>query len=82
MSWLIVLIIGGVAGWLGSLLMGNAGNGILSNVLLGMLGGLVGNFFFSLFSLQAENNLVGFLVTATVGSALLILIGRLISGKS
>lgn len=45
MSWLVWIIVGGVAGWIGSILMGNDGQqGILGNIVVGVLGAFVGGW--------------------------------------
>ncbi len=44
MGWIIALIVGGIAGWLASLVMGrDASMGIVWNVVVGCVGSLIGN---------------------------------------
>jgi uncharacterized membrane protein YeaQ/YmgE (transglycosylase-associated protein family) len=44
MGWIIALIVGGVAGWLASLVMNrDASMGIVMNIVVGCIGSLVGN---------------------------------------
>jgi len=44
-SW---IILGGIAGWIGSLFMGtNAAQGIGLNILVGIVGAMIGGFIFS-----------------------------------
>ncbi len=44
MGWIIALIVGGVAGWLASLLMKrDASMGIFWNIVIGCIGSVVGN---------------------------------------
>ena len=71
------LLIGGVAGWLASRIMKSAGNGVFVNIILGIIGGLVGSFAFSLVGLSADN-VVGLLIMATVGAVILIALARAI----
>jgi uncharacterized membrane protein YeaQ/YmgE (transglycosylase-associated protein family) len=82
MHWLIVIAIGGVAGWLGSAIMGKEGNGFIFNIFLGIVGGVVGSWIFSLLQVTAKPSLFGYFVTATLGAAILIFIGRLVAGKN
>ena len=43
MSWVITLIVGGVVGWLASLVMKtNAQMGLIANVIVGVVGSLLG----------------------------------------
>ena len=45
MGWIIALIVGGVAGWLASLLMRrDASMGIFLNIVVGCVGSVVGNW--------------------------------------
>lgn len=71
------LLLGGVAGWLASQIMKSAGNGVFVNILLGLIGGLVGGWVFGMLGLAAYG-LVGRLVVATVGAIILIVLARAI----
>ena len=76
---LVWLIIGLVAGWLASIVMGtNAEQGPLTDIILGILGAFVGGFVMNLFGQGGVSglNLWNFAV-ATVGAIVLIWIGRL-----
>ena len=43
-GWLVALIVGGVAGWLASMLMKRDGSmGVLWNIVIGCVGSVVGN---------------------------------------
>lgn len=44
MGWIIALVVGGVAGWLASLVMNrDASMGIFLNIVVGCIGSLIGN---------------------------------------
>ena len=44
MGWIIAIIVGGVAGWLASMVMGrDASMGIFWNVVVGIVGSVIGN---------------------------------------
>lgn len=44
MGWIIALIVGGVAGWLASLVMNrDASMGIVMNIVVGCVGSIIGN---------------------------------------
>ncbi|RIV90099.1 GlsB/YeaQ/YmgE family stress response membrane protein [Aurantiacibacter xanthus] len=44
MGWIIAIIVGGVAGWLASMVMNrDASMGIIANVIVGCVGSLIGN---------------------------------------
>ena len=43
MGWIIAIIVGGVAGWLASIVMRDASMGIFWNIIVGIVGALLGN---------------------------------------
>ena len=45
LAWIIV---GGIAGWLASLVVEGSGLGILGNIIVGIVGALIGGFIVSL----------------------------------
>ncbi len=75
-SLLIFLAIGAVAGWLAGILMKGGGFGLLIDIVLGVVGAVVGGFLFGLLGLSA-NGLIGSIITATVGAVVLLLVARL-----
>ena len=77
MSIVYFLLIGLVAGWLAGVLMKGGGFGLVGNIVLGVVGSVVGGFAFSLLDLEAGGTM-GELVTATVGAILLIALLRVI----
>lgn len=80
MSILSWIVIGGLAGWVASIIMGtNARQGLLGNILVGIVGALVGGFVMQqLGNYKAgEFKLETFLV-ATGGACLVLFILRLL----
>lgn len=76
MNWIISLVIGGIVGWLASIIMKtNAQMGIIANVLVGIVGSMLGYWVAGLLGITADGGLLGFLV-AIAGAVLLILILR------
>lgn len=78
MNFLIWILFGALAGWIASLIMKSDGEqGTLTDIILGVLGSLVGNFVFGLFG---GPGVTGFnipsLLVAILGSIILIFIGR------
>lgn len=43
-SLLVMLIVGGVAGWLAGLVMRGSGYGIIGDIIVGLLGAVVGSY--------------------------------------
>ena len=78
MWWILVsVLIGAVAGWLASQIMKGSSYGLLMNIVLGIVGGFVGNLAFGLLGLETTN-ILGRIISATVGAILLIAIVRAI----
>ena len=74
MQILITIIVGGIIGWLASMLMKtNRQMGILANIIVGIVGSALGNLLFGLIGLYAGNP-VGQIVVGVAGAAILILI--------
>jgi uncharacterized membrane protein YeaQ/YmgE (transglycosylase-associated protein family) len=76
MGLLISIIIGGIIGWLASLIMKtDAQMGIIANILVGIVGSALGHFLAGAIGLAAYG-MVGRLIVSVVGAVLLIAILR------
>ena len=71
------LLIGLVAGWLASVIMGSGGYGVLGDIIVGIVGALIGGYVFRLLGIGTYG-LLGAIITATVGAILLIALLRVI----
>lgn len=82
MGIIISLIIAGIAGWIAGNIMKAqpiviGGSPILGNVLLGLIGGVVGNAMFWLIGLGTRN-VIGSLIAAVLGAIVVIyVVGQL-----
>ena len=72
-SLITFLAIGAVAGWLAGTLMKGRGFGLLANIVIGVIGAVLGGFVFGLLGISA-GGLIGAIITATAGAALLLFI--------
>jgi uncharacterized membrane protein YeaQ/YmgE (transglycosylase-associated protein family) len=70
------IVIGIIAGWLTGKLMRGAGYGILMDLILGLIGAVIGGWIFGLLGISSYG-LVGSLAAATVGAVVLVAIARL-----
>ncbi len=74
MNILVTIIIGGIIGWLASMVMKtNAQMGILANIVVGIIGSFLGFWIAGMIGVAATNNLVRWIV-AIAGAAILIAI--------
>ncbi|MBP9697754.1 MAG: GlsB/YeaQ/YmgE family stress response membrane protein [Candidatus Moranbacteria bacterium] len=77
MSFLVYIIFGGLVGWVASMLMGTDGQqGILLNVVVGIVGAVLGSWIFSLLGLggSVSGFNLGSFVVALIGAVVLIAI--------
>ena len=85
MNLIVWLVIGGVIGWVASMFMGTNGRqGIILNVVVGIVGSFLGSLFLSgLFGVSTINqgnfSLPGLLVSL-LGAVILLALVRLLSG--
>lgn len=76
LAWIIV---GALAGWIASMIMGTNGEqGALTNIVVGIVGALIGGFVVGM--LSGSDTVTGFnlstLLTATLGAVILLAIVR------
>ncbi len=74
----IWIIVGGIAGWLASLIVKGGGMGLVGNVVLGIFGAIVAGWLFPLLGFGLGGGMVGAIVAAMVGAILILLLVRLI----
>jgi uncharacterized membrane protein YeaQ/YmgE (transglycosylase-associated protein family) len=65
------LLIGLAAGWLAGTLMKGQGFGLVGNLIVGVIGAILGGLLFRLVGLAATG-LIGSLICATVGAVVLL----------
>jgi uncharacterized membrane protein YeaQ/YmgE (transglycosylase-associated protein family) len=82
MSIIAWLVLGLVAGFIGSKLVNKSGEGVLLDIVLGIIGAVVGGFVFNTFGGSGVNgfNLYS-LVVAVIGSVLVLVIYHTIVGR-
>ncbi|WP_165043980.1 MULTISPECIES: GlsB/YeaQ/YmgE family stress response membrane protein [unclassified Adlercreutzia] len=82
MSIIVWIIIGGLAGWAGGAIMKQEG-GLVRNIVVGIIGALVGGFIMSLFGAQGFTgfNLWSFVV-ALLGSIVFIAIVNFLTRRA
>jgi uncharacterized membrane protein YeaQ/YmgE (transglycosylase-associated protein family) len=71
-AWIVT---GLIAGWLAGQVMKGGGYGVIVDILLGLVGGVVGGWVFGLLGLHA-GGMIGSIVVAFVGAVILVWIAR------
>ncbi|GAA4394973.1 GlsB/YeaQ/YmgE family stress response membrane protein [Tsukamurella soli] len=82
-GWIAWIVLGGLAGWIASKFMGtDAQQGIVLNILVGIIGGLIGGFVLRLFHVSTAGfGWILTFVTALAGACILLAIVRLVTGR-
>lgn len=79
MHFLLFLAIGAVAGWLAGILVKGSGFGLVGDLIVGILGAILGGWLFGFLGLSLGLGwLVDSLIVATLGAVLLLFLIRLI----
>jgi uncharacterized membrane protein YeaQ/YmgE (transglycosylase-associated protein family) len=78
---LFAIVIGLVAGWLTGKLMSGGGYGMFADILLGLVGAVIGSWIFNSLGIVVNGG-IGYLAMATVGAIVLVGIVHLIRSPS
>ncbi|MDA3934397.1 MAG: GlsB/YeaQ/YmgE family stress response membrane protein [Gammaproteobacteria bacterium] len=71
---LVWLIVGGIAGWLAGLVVKGGGQGIVVNIVVGIVGAVIGGWLFGQLGIAVGTGLLNSIVTAVIGAIVLLLI--------
>lgn len=80
-SLIVMLIIGAAAGWLAGFIRQGQGFGLLGNIVIGIIGSLIGDWLFRQLSIQVAAGLLGAILRATVGAVVLLFLLGLMQGS-
>lgn len=77
------IVIGGIAGWIASMIMNrDASMGIFANIAAGVVGGLIGGWVLSLFGVDvAGGNWIFSMFTCILGAVIVLWIVNMIAGR-
>jgi len=76
-SFIVWIIVGGIAGFLASKVLSGRGMGLPMDILIGIVGGLIGGYLAGLVGI-AFGGFVGDVIVAFVGAVILLLVLRLL----
>jgi uncharacterized membrane protein YeaQ/YmgE (transglycosylase-associated protein family) len=80
-SLLTFLVVGLIAGWAAGQLVKGSGFGLLGNLVVGVIGALVGGIVFWALGLTAHN-MIGQVVTATIGAIIALFIAAKLKNRA
>ncbi len=77
---IIILLIGGIAGWLAGVVVRGFGFGVLGNIVVGIVGAFLGSWLFPRLGLNLNlgGGILGSILFAFFGAVILLLLIRLI----
>ena len=78
MNILVTLIVGALAGWLGSLIIRGSGFGLIGNIVIGILGSFVGTWVLGKLNYGFGGGFLGWVLTGAVGAIVILIIVRII----
>jgi uncharacterized membrane protein YeaQ/YmgE (transglycosylase-associated protein family) len=74
---LVMVIVGGISGWLAALIVKGSGYGLVGNVVIGILGAVVAGWIFRLLGIGVTG-LIGVILASVFGAVVLLLVIRAI----
>ncbi len=82
MTLIAWIVVGLIAGWLAGQIMKGSGYGLIGDLVLGLVGAVVGGWLVGLVLPAAEpSGLIGSIIVATIGAIVLIFIARAVGGR-
>lgn len=79
-SLLVILLVGLVAGWLAGKIMRGAGFGVIGDIIIGLVGAIIGNYLLPRLNIHLGVGLVAAIANATIGAIVLLFIASLVRG--
>lgn len=76
-SLIIWLLIGAIAGWLAGVIMKGYGFGLVGNIIVGIVGSLIGGWLFGTYAV-GTSGMLGAIIGATIGAVILLFLLRLV----
>jgi uncharacterized membrane protein YeaQ/YmgE (transglycosylase-associated protein family) len=88
MTLLLIIIVGGLIGWIASKIMGtDAQQGLLANIVVGIVGALIAGFIADALDIGDEGTIISgdfdivSLIISLVGALILIWIWKMVAGR-
>lgn len=81
MEILVTLLIGALAGWLGSVIYQGSGLGLIGNIIVGIAGSFVGYWLLGKLDLHLGSGWIGTILTGAIGAIVILFLLNLILGR-
>lgn len=73
-----IILVGLIAGWAAGKIMKGSGYGVLVDILLGIVGAVIGSHVLGLLGIYTSGGLIPNILVATLGAVILVAIVRLV----
>jgi uncharacterized membrane protein YeaQ/YmgE (transglycosylase-associated protein family) len=80
-GWIAWIVIGIIAGWLAEQIMGR-NHGLLTNLIVGIVGALIGGFLYNTLGGDAGGNWIVGIIVATLGAIILLFLLGLVKRRA
>ena len=77
-SWIVIIIVGIVAGWIAGLIVDGGGFGLIGDFIVGIIGAFIGDYLLNHFHVMLAHGIVGLIINAVIGAVILLFILRLV----
>jgi uncharacterized membrane protein YeaQ/YmgE (transglycosylase-associated protein family) len=81
MDLLVTLLIGAIAGWLGSTIYKGGSLGLLGNIVVGIIGSFVGSWLLGKLGVSLGTGWIGAILTGAIGAIVILFLLNLVTGK-
>ena len=78
MAIIVWIIVGGIAGWLASMIVKGGGMGLGGNIILGIIGAIVAGWLLPAIGIGLGGGLIGAIISAMIGAIIVLLVISLI----
>lgn len=83
MEIVLMLLIGAIAGWLGSMIFQGGGLGLLGNIIVGIVGSVIGYWLLGELGVSFGTGIVAAILTGALGAiVILAIVNLLFSARS
>jgi uncharacterized membrane protein YeaQ/YmgE (transglycosylase-associated protein family) len=81
-SLLVIVLVGIVAGWLAGKIVDGGGFGLIGDLIVGVIGAFIGDWLLPRLNIHLGVGIIALIINATIGAILLLVILRVVSGRS
>ncbi len=78
MFYLYIILVGLVAGWAAGKIMKGSGYGVLMDIVLGIVGAVVGSWVLGLLGIYTTGGIIPNILVAILGAVLLVALARML----